>query len=103
MAAHDDDQWWLAALGDLLVWARLRVRESGSAEVFDARGEMIVYDDEDSARAALLDAEFRAFDGLDEDDAALMGFDLDSTAPPEAEDDEELLPLMTEKLAGGHA
>jgi hypothetical protein len=71
--------------------------------VFDARGETLVYDDEDSARAALLDAEFRAFDGLDEDDAALMGFDLDSTAPPEAEDDDDLLPLMTEKLAGGHA
>ena len=103
MAAHDDDQWWLAARGDMLVWARLRVSESGNAEVFDARGETLVYDDEDSARAALLDAEFRAFDGLDEDDAALLGFDLDSTAPPEAEDDEDLLPLMTEKLAGGHA
>jgi hypothetical protein len=103
VAAHDDNQWWLAALGDMLVWARLRIRESGNAEVFDARGETLVYDDEDSARAALLDAEFRAFDGLDEDDAALMGFDLDSTAPPEAEDDEDLLPLMTEKLAGGHA
>jgi len=103
VAAHDDDQWWLAALGDMLVWARLRVSESGNAEVFDARGETLVYDDEDSARAALLDAEFRAFDGLDEDDAALLGFDLDSTAPPEAEDDEDLLPLMTEKLAGGHA
>ena len=103
MAAHDDDQWWLAALGDMLVWARLRISESGNAEVFDARGETLVYDDEDSARAALLDAEFRAFDGLDEDDAALMGFDLDSTAPPEAEDDDDLLPLMTEKLAGGHA
>ncbi|MGE5167235.1 MAG: hypothetical protein ACM3KT_01275 [Deltaproteobacteria bacterium] len=87
----------------MLVWARLRVNESGNAEVFDAHGETLVYDDEDSARAALLDAEFRAFDGLDEDDAALLGFDLDSTAPPEAEDDEDLLPLMTEKLAGGHA
>lgn len=102
MTAHDE-QWWLAPLGDTLVWARLRVSESGNAEVFDARGETLVYDDEDSARAALLDAEFRAFDGLDEDDAALMGFDLDSTAPPEAEDDEDLLPLMTEKRFGGHA
>ncbi|HTI96809.1 MAG TPA: hypothetical protein VL425_09920 [Rudaea sp.] len=97
------EDWWLAALGDMLVWARLRVRDSGNAEVFDARGETLVYDDEDSARAALLDAEFRAFDGLDEDDATLLGFDLDSFAPPEAEDDEELLPLMTEKRAWGHA
>lgn len=97
------EQWWLAAPGDMLVWARLRVVDSGNAEVFDARGETLVYDDEDSARAALLDAEFRAFDGLDENDAALMGFDLDSTEPPEAESDEELLPLMTEKNAGGLA
>ena len=98
-----DDQWWLAALGDTLIWARLRVLESGVAEVFDARGETLRYDDEDSAHAALLDAEFRAFDGLDEDDAALLGLDLDSTDPPEAEDDEDLLPQMTEKRVGGNA
>lgn len=98
-----DDQWWLAALGDTLVWARLRVLESGNAQVFDARGETLVYDDEDSARMALLDAEFRALDGLDEDDADLMQLDLDSLMAPEAESDEELVPLMTEKLARGHA
>lgn len=98
-----DDQWWLAALGDTLVWARLRLLESGNAEVFDARGETLVYDDEDSARAALLDAEFQAFDGLDEDDAAQLGLDLDSTDPPAAEDDEDLLPQMTERRVGGNA
>ena len=94
------EQWWVATLGDMLIWARLRVRESGTAEVFNAEGETLRYDDEDSAHAALLDAEFRAYDGLDEEDAALLGFDLDSVAPPEAESDEELLPYMTEKLLG---
>ena len=94
------EQWWITSLGDMLVWARLRVRESGIAEVFSAEGETLRYDDEDGAHAALLDADFRAFDGLDEDDAALLGFDLDSVAPPEAENDEELLPQMTEKLLG---
>jgi len=92
------EQWWLAALGDVLIWARLRVLDSGNAEVLDAAGETLRYDDEDGARAALLDAEFRAFDGLDEEDAALLGVDLDSIEPPEAEDDAELLPLMTERL-----
>ena len=92
------EQWWVAALGDTLVWARMRVLESGTAEVFSAEGEILRYDDEDSAHAALLDAEFRALDGLDEDDAAMLGFDLDEIAAPEAENDEELLPLMTEKL-----
>lgn len=99
----EHDQWWIASLGDVLVWARLRVLTSGHAEVFDASGDILRYDDEDSGRAALLDADFRAFDGLDEEDAALMGFDLDSVEPPRADSDEELLPLMTEKNAQGHA
>lgn len=94
------EQWWVAALGDLLVWARLRVLDSGIAEVFSAEGETLRYDDEDAAHQALLDAEFRAFDGLDEDDAAMLGFDLDSVAPPEAENDDDMLPLMTAKLFG---
>jgi len=92
------EQWWLAAVGDTLVWARLRILDSGSAEVFDAAGLTLYYDDEDAARSALLDAEFRAFDGIDEDDAAQLGFDLDSIEPPESDDDERLVPLMTEKL-----
>jgi hypothetical protein len=79
------------------------VLSSGHVEVFDASGDTLRYDDEDNGRAALLDAEFRAFDGLDEEDAAAMGFDLDSVEPPRADDDEELLPLMTEKNTQGHA
>ena len=99
----ENDQWWIASVGDVLVWARLRVLESGHTEVLDASGDILRYDDEDSGRAALLDADFRAFDGLDEEDAAVMGFDLDSVEPPRAENDEELLPLMTEKNTQGHA
>jgi len=97
--SYDDEQWWVASLGDALIWARLRVLESGLAEVLDSAGETLRFDDEDTAQAALLDAEFRAWDGLDEEDAAQMGFDLEFTAPPEAESDEDLLPLMTEKLS----
>ena len=97
------DTWWVAAIGDTLVWARLRVRENEPAEVLDASGETLRYDDENHARTALLDAEFRAFDGLDEEDAAVMGFDLDSVEPPHADNDQALLPMMTEKLTSGHA
>lgn len=97
------DQWWIAAVGDMLVWARMRVRDSGHAEVLDASGATLRYEDEDTARLALLDAEFRAFDGLDEEDAAILGFDLDSVEPPRADNDPELLPLMTEKLTRGNA
>ena len=98
-AENYEEQWWIASLGDVLVWARMRVLDSGVAEVFNAEGETLCYDDEDAARMALLDAEFRSFDGLDDDDATTLGFELDWIEPPEAENDEELLPLMTEKQA----
>jgi hypothetical protein len=91
--------WWVAAISDHLVWARLDVFRSGKARVFDSSGEYPRYDDEQNARAALLDAEFRAFDGLDDEDAALLGFDLESIEPPHAGDDEDLLPMMVQKLA----
>ncbi|HLM52505.1 MAG TPA: hypothetical protein VK325_02665, partial [Pseudoxanthomonas sp.] len=66
-------QWWLASLGDTLIWARLREREAGTAEVLDSDGNTLVYDSLDTARAMLFDAEFVAYDGLDEDDALARG------------------------------
>ena len=88
---HDDDtphtEWWLATLGDTLIWARLRVRDAGTAEVFDADGNTLAYDSPDTARAALMDAEFVSLDGLDEDDALQRGFSLHEIAPPEGSDD----------------
>jgi len=98
----DAAQWWVAALGDTLVWARLDVLDSGVAEVFDNDGRVLRYDDETSARMALLDAEFRAFDGLDEDDAAALGFDLEEIEPPRGDSDEELLPRMVQRLPSRH-
>ena len=51
---------------------------------------------------ALLDAEFRAWDGLDEDDAAALGFDLEEVEPPRGDSDEELLARMVAKLPSRH-
>lgn len=98
--AHADAQWWLATLGRNIVWARLRVREAGTAEVFDADGNTLAYDSEDTARAALLDAEFVEYDGLDPDDALERGFDLAEIQPPQAGDDAALRPLMFVSLGG---
>jgi len=92
-----NDEWWVASLGRALVWARLRTRESGTAEVLDYDGKTLVYDSDDSARAALLDAEFRAWDGLDEDDAQAMGFSLQAIEPP-AGDDEAVRARMYQAL-----
>ena len=91
-------QWWLATLGRTIVWARLRVREAGTAEVFDSDGNTLPYDSEDTARAALMDAEFVEYDGLDADDALTRGFDLDEVQPPRAGNDEALRPLMFQSL-----
>ncbi len=95
-------QWWIAAIGDTLIWARLTMTDAGIAEVFDSDGNTLRYDDETQARMALLDAEFRAYDGLDEEDAALLGFDLDEIEPPRGDSDEELIPRMVAKLPPRH-
>lgn len=91
-------QWWLASLGRSLIWARLRVREAGTAEILDSDGNTLVYDSEDTARAMLFDAEFVAYDGLDEDDALARGFSLAEVSPPQADDDEALRGRMVQKL-----
>ena len=98
MNASNRDQWWLATLGLMIVWARLREREAGTAEVFDSDGNTLSYDSLDTARAALMDAEFVEFDGLDEDDALERGFSLAEIAPPQASDDEALRPRMIQQL-----
>ena len=93
-----DYQWYVASLGRTLVWARLRLREAGTAEVFDSDGNTLTYDSDDTARAALFDAEFVAFDGLDEDDALARGFSLNEVSPPRADDDTALRGLMIQSL-----
>ena len=100
--SDDNVQWWVAAVGDTLIWARLTITDSGIAEVFDSDGGTLRYDDESAARMALLDAEFRAWDGLDEDDAAMLGFDMEEVEPPRGESDEELLAGMVAKLPSQH-
>lgn len=95
---HVREEWWLATLGRTVIWARLRVREAGTADIFDSDGNTLVHDSEDTARAVLMDAEFVAFDGLDEDDALARGFRLDQIAPPRADDDATLRTRMVQTL-----
>lgn len=97
-----DEQWWLATLGRTIVWARLRVRAAGTAEVFDGDGNTLAYDSQDSACAALMDAEFVAFDGLDAEDALARGFEPGEIVPPDAQgasdSDDTLQPRMFQSL-----
>ena len=95
------DEWWLATLGRPVVWARLSEREAGTAEVLDSDGNTLPYESPDSARAALMDAEYVAFDGLDAQDAADRGFDLDELQPP-AGDEATLRERMLQQLPQRH-
>lgn len=92
------DSWWLASLGNTLIWARLRVRAAGTAEVLDSDGNTLSYDSEDTARSQLFDAEFVEFDGLDEEDALVRGFSLHEVQPPQAADDDGLRGRMVQSL-----
>jgi hypothetical protein len=96
------ESWWLARPELLLVWARLRVMESGIAFVFDSKGEHLTFENEDIARAALMEADYCAFDGMDEDDADGMGLWLEEMEPPQGEEDEDLLPQMIRTLGPKH-
>ena len=100
MSDATNESWWLATLGRTIVWARLREREAGTAEVFDSDGATLPYDSVDTARAAVMDAEFVEFDGLDEDDALERGFSLAEIAPPQAQHDDALRSLMIQQLGG---
>lgn len=93
-------EWWLATLGRTIIWARLGIRDAGTAEVLDSDGNTLGYDSEDTARAALMDAEFVAFDGLDEGDALERGFSLGEIAPPHGDSDDALRPQMVRQLGG---
>ena len=96
--AHES--WWvLDPVPGILVWARCVERDDGGAEVLDSTGLTTRFADESAARMYLLDHAYRAFDGLDEDDAIEMGFSLASVAPPRAETELELLRAMTQRLA----
>jgi len=64
----------------------------------ELRLELAARSAEDSARVALLDADFFAFDGIDADDAQRMGFVLGEIAPPVGASDGELTPRMMQTL-----
>ena len=92
------EQWWLTAFNRHLVWARLRVMDSGVAHVFDSTGATLTYESEDIARSALMDAEFRALEGMDDDDAEQFGVLLEDLLPPEGEHDDDLVAQMVRAL-----
>ncbi len=93
-------EWWLASLGNAMVWARLRTYQSGAADVLSSDGGLIRYADELEARSALMDADYKSLDGMDDDDALPFGKLLEELEPPEADSDsdEDLVQLLIERV-----
>lgn len=93
-------EWWLASLGNVMVWARLRIEESDAADVLSSDGLLIRYPDALEARTALMDAGYQSLDGMDEDDALPFGKLLEELEPPrpDGDSDEELVPFLIERI-----
>lgn len=93
-------QWWLwVPEPGIVLWARLRLREDTGAEVLESSGLTLRFDDLDGARHYLLSADYRALDGLDDDDLRDLGLPAGLPSPPEGAHDRELVPRMTQRIA----
>jgi hypothetical protein len=89
------DSWYLmySSLPDLN-WARLRVFESGSAEVFDCDGRTTRFSSEEDASLWLAEDEFQALASFDAEDEEEYGIEFGGMAPPQAESEQELQEKM---------
>jgi hypothetical protein len=86
-----ETSWWLdwSALPERLLWARLRVLADGTAEVLDLDGHYHRFDNRQEAAFWLDEDEYSTLAHLVEDGE--VGVDV---APPQAENDRCLVPLM---------
>jgi hypothetical protein len=91
MSESYTDSWYLmySSLPDLN-WARLRVFESGSAEVFDCDGRTTRFASEEDARLWLAEDEFQALASFDAEDEEEYGIKFAAITPPQAESEQEL-------------
>ncbi len=93
-----DVQWWLTAPeAGLVLWARLSERAEGAAEVLDSTGMTMRFPSRDDATHFLLDLDYRARDGLDDDDADAWGLALADLVPPAQPDGPALVAAMNQR------
>lgn len=91
-------EWWLMdALPDL-GWARLRVFDDGTADVFDCDGKTHAFAGLDDARSWLGEDEFVRLDGLETQDLAGIPLRLEDLTPPRGLTEAELLPRMFQRF-----
>ena len=76
-------EWWLdeSSLPDV-IWARLRVRVDGSAEIFDCDGRIIMFSSATEAENSLLEDEYVRLRFVDPDLLSSVGLSERELAPP---------------------
>jgi hypothetical protein len=93
-----DVQWWLSVPeAGMVLWARLSERAEGAADVLDSTGMTMRFPSRGDATHFLLDLEYRAHDGLDEDDAEGWGLVLADLVPPSLPDGPALVAAMNQR------
>ena len=77
-----------------LNWARLRVFDSGQAEVFDCDGRTTRFASLEDARWWLAEDEFRSLDSFDSEDEEEYGVKFADFSPPPGDSESELRSQM---------
>jgi hypothetical protein len=81
-------EWWLMTCSfPSLNWARMRVYEDGSADVFDLDGRLLKFTTVEEAQAELWDDEYRELSQLDADDERDLGIPLSEIETPSGQTD----------------
>lgn len=95
MRSVRETQWWLMWCDfPNLNWARLRVYDDGSADVFDSDGRTQRFLIREDAIHSLLEDEYQELHTLDENDEEDLGVPLATIRPPAGVSDDELLSQM---------
>jgi hypothetical protein len=91
MGSAEFTEWWLdeSSLPDI-IWARLRVRADGSAEIFDCDGRTVAFSSGTEAANSLAEDEYVRLRAVDPDALATFGLSERELVPPSGSDDELL-------------
>jgi hypothetical protein len=94
-----DEHWWLMTCDSPdLNWARLRVYQDGSADIFDCDGRTTTFASTEAAERHLREDEYTLLEEVEPDEQAMLCSVWDDIFPPTAATDIELKRLMLQRV-----
>jgi hypothetical protein len=91
------EEWWLMTCDfPNLNWARLRIYDDGTADVFDSDGTTMLFVSYDKAWENLSEDEYDTIDAVRKD-AVEYGLSLEELTPPTANADVDLIARMLKR------